>query len=574
MTARLLLLLLVLLAVPASAAADTTLTRGAYGHGTVTTTHGPTRPAPPDCVTPAANPQGTQFTCAGIAAGGFAGCTVLGGGFGNHCDIGISAVAAAGWQFDGWVSGPCPAASAACSFRVSDTACSGGAEPVCQDPVEHGPWTAIARFKDIRAPTTALTAGPAQNALLLTDTRQATFAFNTNEDDERPTFTCTLDGGAATACASPFTLSHLADGQHDLCVTATDASGMAGTPVCRHWEQQTNAAVTFTATPPAATNRTGFTFTYTANKPTPSFECKLDDSIFVPCLANGAPVGDLLDGTHAFSVRATFRTQLDNSAHTGPPATFTWTVDTTPPETTITSGPADGDTIVDVAPTFAFASEPGASFTCAVDGGAAAPCASPFTTPPLLAGAHTVAITATDAVGNTDPTPATRAFTLKTGLGTLVDADHDGYPESLDCNDRAAAIHPGALEVPGNAVDENCDGVNAPFTRVAASITANGVGRRTKTTFAQLLVTAITPGAKVQVLCTGKGCPFKAKTLKVKKGRASLKRFSVPVGRTVEVRVTAKDMIGKVARWKTVKNRFPTLKLLCLAPGRTKPASC
>src|SRR4051794_20053623 len=150
---RLLLLLLACLALPATASADTTLIRGAFGHGTVTTSHGPTRPTPPDCATPAANPQTTQFTCAGIGAGGFAGCTVLPNGAGNHCDIGISAVAPAGWQFDGWVSGPCPAATSACSFRVSDTACTGGPEPECNDPVEHGPWTAIARFKDTRAPT-------------------------------------------------------------------------------------------------------------------------------------------------------------------------------------------------------------------------------------------------------------------------------------------------------------------------------------------------------------------------------------------------------------------------------------
>ena len=38
-----------------------------------------------------------------------------------------------------------------------------------------------------------------------------------------------------------------------------------------------------------------------------------------------------------------------------------------------------------------------------------------------------------------------------------------GYVASSDdCNDSNAAIHPGAQEVAGNAVDENCDGVVAP----------------------------------------------------------------------------------------------------------------
>lgn len=83
------------------------------------------------------------------------------------------------------------------------------------------------------------------------------------------------------------------------------------------------------------------------------------------------------------------------------------------PQTSISSGPANGSKIGDRTPTFAFsASVPGSTFECRVDGGTFASCSSPYTTATLADGQHTFEVRATSPAGYTDPTPAARTFTV------------------------------------------------------------------------------------------------------------------------------------------------------------------
>ena len=84
--------------------------------------------------------------------------------------------------------------------------------------------------------------------------------------------------------------------------------------------------------------------------------------------------------------------------------------DTTAPDTTIDDGPTG--TITTTTPSFSYsANEARATFSCSLDGGAFGDCATVLGSP-LANGAHTVQVRATDVVGNTDPTPAERAFTV------------------------------------------------------------------------------------------------------------------------------------------------------------------
>jgi DNA-binding beta-propeller fold protein YncE len=85
--------------------------------------------------------------------------------------------------------------------------------------------------------------------------------------------------------------------------------------------------------------------------------------------------------------------------------------DTNPPDTQISAGPKS-KTKKKTA-TFSFTStEPGSTFQCSLDDTAFEPCTSPKDVK-VKKGKHTFEVRATDAAGNTDPTPATRRWTVK-----------------------------------------------------------------------------------------------------------------------------------------------------------------
>jgi hypothetical protein len=100
-----------------------------------------------------------------------------------------------------------------------------------------------------------------------------------------------------------------------------------------------------------------------------------------------------------------------------------------------------------------------------------------------------------------------------TGAGGL-DADRDGFFAGQDCNDASAAIRPGALEVRGNRVDENCDGLAEPFPTVTSGVSAKWSFNGPRFKLTQLTISApprapssssVAPGAGAR--CGRRSCP-------------------------------------------------------------------
>ena len=188
-----------------------------------------------------------------------------------------------------------------------------------------------------------------------------------------------------------------------------------GTPPATPTPRPASRTFTVDTAPPDTTIDSGPAGT--TNDPTPtfgfsseagaSFQCKVDSGSYAAC-SSPKTTSLLTDGSHTFHVRA--RDAAGNPDPT--PASRTFTVDTTPPDTTIDSGPAG--TTNDPTPTFGFSSEAGASFQCKVDSGSYAACSSPKTTSFLTDGSHTFSVRAKDEVGNVEAAPALRSFTVRT----------------------------------------------------------------------------------------------------------------------------------------------------------------
>jgi Bacterial Ig-like domain len=343
---------------------------------------------------------------------------------------------------------------------------------------------------DTVAPDTTITSGPPD------PTTQTTATFEFTSSEAGATFECRLDGGAFGSCSSPASYD-VDNGPHSLAVRSVDAAGnVDGTPATRAWtvngslparpaitapadgsfSASQNVTLRGTADPGVtievfegsvskgtttsdaqgdwslavngladglhrftafATNGTGTngpssavavtvdttapatsidsgpadpsnaataTLGFSSDESGATYECRLDGGAFAAC-TSPASVSGLSDGSHTFDVRA-----VDRAGNTDPtPASRAWTVDTATPDTTITSGPSG--TVAGTQATFAFVStETGGTFQCRLDGGAYAACASPHTVSNVAPGTHVFTVRATDAAGNTDPTPATRTW--------------------------------------------------------------------------------------------------------------------------------------------------------------------
>jgi hypothetical protein len=165
----------------------------------------------------------------------------------------------------------------------------------------------------------------------------------------------------------------------------------------------------------------------------------------------------------------------------------------------------------------------------------------------------------------------------------MPDVDNDGVPAPADCDDRDGRRRPGFIDRPGNRLDEDCSGADAPFTRILSPVQSTFVTSRRITQVLRLRVLAVPEGGRVELRCSGgraRGCFRGVKRFRSPRGaevlnvRRPVRRSRLRTGARLEVRVLDADSIGKVVRFTMRTGKLPASRSLCLPPGQRSPGRC
>lgn len=165
-----------------------------------------------------------------------------------------------------------------------------------------------------------------------------------------------------------------------------------------------------------------------------------------------------------------------------------------------------------------------------------------------------------------------------------LDVDGDGALKPSDCADADPAIRPGALDVPGNAVDEDCSGADASYPLVSAAPRAVWRVFDRHVDVRSLEVADVAAGTRITVRCHGGkrlGCAFRrtirsyrSKPKKAVRLTSVFKGRSLRKGAVVELLASKPGHVTRLWRYSMRPPRAPLRRVFCQAPAAVGKVRC
>lgn len=192
-------------------------------------------------------------------------------------------------------------------------------------------------------------------------------------------------------------------------------------------------------------------------------------------------------------------------------------------------------------------------------------------------------------------------WTIRAHFEPDLDVDDDGHLRPSDCDDRTPAIHPGALDVPDDGIDQSCDGHDAhadtdgdgapnvadrcPLAatqgidrdgdgcrdpqQLALSVQLQLSLRRGRLRVARLTIASVA-GAHIAVVCArDRACRRGETTLRRARGQLKgIFRSPVPVPASITVSASKAGTIGIVKRYRLTRAGLELRRTWCTAPAQ------
>jgi len=251
---------------------------------------------------------------------------------------------------------------------------------------------------DRKAPVLAINSAPSGTI----NTTSASISFSVTDNFPGAVAYCSLDNAVFAACTSPYSMSNLAQGAHNVKIYAQDKASNKSATQTISFSVNTAVAmpsIAISQMPAAFSNSASASFLFSGSSTDStiaSYQCSMDNSAFAACTSPKSYSG-LTEGSHSFSVKS-----VDATGQMSSPANYSFSVDTTKPSVpTVSSNQISPTVSTSLNLTFNSTDASGvAKYECKLDAGAFATCVSPQAFTGLSVASHSFAVRATDKAGN------------------------------------------------------------------------------------------------------------------------------------------------------------------------------